>query len=257
MTSSDPKIFYDSLAEFYDLIFEDWNVSMQRQGQAIAELIARLLPDAPPPIRVLDAAAGIGTQSLPLAQLGFDVTCRDLSAEAISRLQREASARGVSIQVGTADMRGIHESVSTSFDVAIAFDNSLAHLLTDGDILTAFQAIFQTLRPGGVCLFSVRDYDRVNRGTETVHAYGVRWRGGVRHVPIQVWRWVDHTHYDATFHVVVEDEVPVVHSMTTRFHAFSVSRLLELLVEAGFVDCTRIDETVYQPIVSARRPGAG
>lgn len=248
-----PNTFYDNLAEFYDLIFEDWNVSMQRQGDAIAELIGRLLPDATFPIRVLDAAAGIGTQSLPLAKLGFDLTCRDLSAQAIARLQREAQLRGLSIDAGVADMRSVDASVTGAFDVSLAFDNSLAHLLTDTDLLSAFQAILRTLRPGGLCLFSVRDYEHLSRGTETLHAYGVRWRDGVRHLPLQVWRWVSDAHYDATFHVVVETTTPTVHSMTTRFHAFSISRLLELLEAAGFEDCRRIDETVYQPIVCARR----
>lgn len=257
MTTSSSDTFYDSLAEFYDLIFEDWGASMQRQGRAIAELISRLLPDATPPIRVLDAAAGIGTQSLPLAELGFELTCRDLSAAAIARLQREARSRSLTLDAGVADMRSVDQSVSAAFDVAIAFDNSLAHLLDDTDILAAFLAIFRSLRPGGLCLFSVRDYETVTRGADAVHAYGVRWRDGMRHLPLQVWRWLGDSHYDATFHVVVEGETASVHSVTTRFHAFSVSRLLDLLAQAGFEDCRRFDETVYQPIISAKKPGSG
>jgi 2-polyprenyl-3-methyl-5-hydroxy-6-metoxy-1,4-benzoquinol methylase len=88
----EPKSFYDAFAGYYDLIFEDWEQSMQRQGAFIAELIARELPDATD-VRVLDAAAGIGTQSLPLARAGFHVASRDLSSAAIQRLSREAEAR--------------------------------------------------------------------------------------------------------------------------------------------------------------------
>jgi hypothetical protein len=122
---------------------------------------------------------------------------------------------------------------------------------------TTFQEIFTTLRPGGVCLVSVRDYDKVARGEEAVHAYGVRWRAGIRYLPVQAWRWLDHSHYDATFHVIAEGQSTTVRSMTARFHAISVARLVELLFEAGFEDATRIDETSFQPIVAARRPAAG
>jgi hypothetical protein len=34
----------------------------------------------------------------------------------------------------------------------------------------------------------------------------------------------------------------------------SVTRLLELLQQVGFVDCRRLDESVYQPVLLARRP---
>jgi SAM-dependent methyltransferase len=256
MVNLDSKAFYDDLAEFYDLIFEDWDVSMQRQGTALAGLIARLA-GSNRPLRVLDVAAGIGTQSLPLAQLGFELTCRDQSPAAIARLQREARTRNLSLDAGVADMRSVGKTVSGPFDVTIAFDNALAHLLTDADLRTTFRELFTTLRPGGVCLFSVRDYDKVARGEETVHAYGVRWRAGVRYLPVQVWRWLDHSHYDATFHVIAEGQPTTVRSMTAQFHAFSVARLLELLFEAGFEDATRVDETSYQPVVTARRPAAG
>jgi len=53
--------FYDSMADHYHLIFEDWDASMRRQGAAIAKLL-------PPPEEVgliLDVACGIGTQTWP------------------------------------------------------------------------------------------------------------------------------------------------------------------------------------------------
>ena len=58
--------FYDSMADYYHLIFEDWDASMRRQGAALAKLL-------PPPEEVgliLDVACGIGTQSLALAAIG-------------------------------------------------------------------------------------------------------------------------------------------------------------------------------------------
>ncbi len=47
----DPRAFYDDLAESYDLIFEDWEASMQRQGEAIYALFEHFLPGAVPGAR--------------------------------------------------------------------------------------------------------------------------------------------------------------------------------------------------------------
>jgi glycine/sarcosine N-methyltransferase len=67
--------FYDSMADHFHLIFEDWDASMRRQGAAIAKLLA-------PPDEaglILDAACGIGTQSLALAAIGYSVEGSDIS----------------------------------------------------------------------------------------------------------------------------------------------------------------------------------
>jgi 2-polyprenyl-3-methyl-5-hydroxy-6-metoxy-1,4-benzoquinol methylase len=183
MDMDSSRVFYDELADQYHLIFEDWEASMHRQGQAISSLFVRYLPESSNPIRVLDVAAGIGTQSLPLSRMGCQVSSRDLSSGAIARLAREAALRGLSVDAQVSDMRTVQTSVTGLFDAVIAFDNSVPHLLSDADILSAFRAFYACLRPGGVCLLSVRDYERVTPGADSVHAYGVRWREGTRHLP--------------------------------------------------------------------------
>lgn len=249
------RSFYDAFAAYYDLIFEDWERSMQRQGDFIADLIEKELSTAPG-LRVLDAAAGIGTQSLPLARRGFHVHSRDLAPAAIARLRREAEQRGLSIDASVSDMRSVDSCIPSPVDVVLAFDNSVPHLLSGAEILTAFRSFFRCLEPGGLCLLSVRDYDAV-RGQEVVHAYGARWRDGVRYLPLQAWRWLDQSRYELTLHLIVEScPEPELLTFTTEYYAVSVTRLLELLREAGFSECRRLDESIYQPVLVARRPGS-
>ena len=57
----------------------------------------------------------------------------------------------------------------------LSFDSSLPHLLTDADLLAAFREFLAVLRPGGIVLCSVRDYERIDRA-----AYGSHGRGWVR-----------------------------------------------------------------------------
>ena len=251
--------FYDELAPYYDLIFENWDASMARQGAALAPLIERELGPAAAPasLRVLDAACGIGTQALALAARGFHVTARDVSPDAIGRLRREANARGLTIDAAVADMRAVAETLAPPFDVVLAFDNSVPHLLSDADIELALRQFHSVMRPGGVLLCSVRDYDNVERGVPATFEYGERRRAGEVYRPRQEWTWESTTHYRIEF--IIEKGEPrsaptTVLRTVTRYYAVSVARLLELMARAGFVNCRRLDETMYQPILIGRPP---
>jgi hypothetical protein len=66
-------------------------------------------------------------------------------------------------------------------------DNSLPHLLTDADLLTALRQMLACLVPGGGFLMSMRDYEREERGVNLVKPYGARTENGKRYVLFQVW----------------------------------------------------------------------
>jgi glycine/sarcosine N-methyltransferase len=100
--------FYDEIAQYYDLIYSDWEGSMLRHGSAIAAMLeGRKAAET----RILDVSAGIGTQALPLAALGYEVVARDLSGGAVRRLKREAQERGLEIDTAPSDMRDVGDSV--------------------------------------------------------------------------------------------------------------------------------------------------
>src|SRR4051812_18880227 len=87
--------FYDRLAPLYDLIFPDWDASIERQAGQLAGIIQDRWGIGLGSI--LDVACGIGTQAIGLARRGFAVTASDFSAGAVCRAGAEASRRGVEI----------------------------------------------------------------------------------------------------------------------------------------------------------------
>ncbi len=249
------QAFYDDLAEYYDLIYADWDASMARHGAAIDTLLKRLLPGRNPgEVRVLDVAAGIGTQSLPLARLGYEVVARDISAGAIERLRREARGRGLAIDAATADMARVEASVRGRFEAVIAFDNAVPHLLSDELILRAFRAFRSVLRSRGVLLLSVRDYAALSADTPTVHSYGERSRGGRSYRVGQRWRWLDRARYRTT--LLLEElrsgQWETVVSTDSTYYAVSASTLLRLMGEAGFSESSVMDVDFMQPVLGAR-----
>lgn len=250
--------FYDDLADYYELIFPDWEGSMARQGAAISEVLLANRPGrSPAEFRVLDAAAGIGTQALPLATAGFEVTARDLSARAVGRLKGEADARGLRIDVGQADMRYLAASVNHRFDAVICFDNSVPHLPTDSEIRHAFVGFREVLEPGGLLLLSVRDYEQVDRSPTSVHPYGERSRGSSRFRLRQEWTWLDPSHYRTTFfvHEHAGSEWTEVVRTSAQYYAIPVHRLLGLMDEAGFTSRVVTEVPFYQPMLIGRSAG--
>ena len=63
------------------------------------------------------------------------------------------------------------------YEVVISADNSVPHLLSDDEILLAFEQFQACLRPGGGVLITVRDYQNEPRGRNIVKPYGVRVEG--------------------------------------------------------------------------------
>ncbi|KAH3744735.1 class I SAM-dependent methyltransferase [Pelomyxa schiedti] len=169
--------FYDQTAPWYDRLYQDWGASVGRQSSLIAEIgvsrswLRRATPDIAQPYgrgRILDVACGIGTQSIGLMALGFNVRGSDISPVAVQRAFSESQRLNLNPLVATdggpseqwclvADMRNAFSSHRGGYDLVIAYDNCLPHL-SEEDILVSLKQMYMCARPGGGCLVSVRDY---------------------------------------------------------------------------------------------------
>lgn len=245
--------FYDQMAPFHHLVFQDWEASIERQAEQLSGLIQERWGQEAGSI--LDVSCGIGTQSIGLARRGFAVTGSDLSPSAIERAKMEAERRGLKIHFSVCDMRQANAHHVRQFDVVISCDNSITHLLTDDDLLQALRELYACARPGGGCLLTVRDYDREERGTGIVKSYGVREQGDVRYVVFQVWDFGGQL-YDMAMYFVVDDRVSTTlttHVMKTRYNAIGTGRIMELMRAAGFTAVERLDGRFYQPVLVGNR----
>lgn len=231
--------FYDGLAGTYELLFPDWDASMARQASQLSEFI-------PTGARVLDCACGIGTQAIGLALRGYEVIGTDLSPKAASRAVVEASARGVPLPAFAADMRSL-PFADASFDVVLAADNALPHLLTSDDVLLALREMRRVLRPAGRLIISTRDYDEILRERPLSTPPSV---GPGRVVWFQLWHW-DGDQYELEMFQLHEADSWRVAVGKARYWAITRNEFTELAERAGFDYAEWLLHAYYQPLMIA------
>jgi glycine/sarcosine N-methyltransferase len=248
---------YDDFAAHYDQIFENWEASVVRQATVLGGILQH---ECGPrrPIRVLDCACGIGTQSLGLAMKGgFDIEGCDLSSGAIQRARSEALKRRLSIPFSVANMLQLTAVGQSTFDAVICIDNSLLHLENDEQLLQAAQQARAKLRAGGSFIGSIRDYDRFVVERPTAHGPSFYSDGDSRRIVFQIWDWLDDRRY--RFHLYITRSTQSgwhTFHFTSTYRAVLRSELGDILRQAGFSSVRWLlpsDSGFYQPIFIARR----
>jgi glycine/sarcosine N-methyltransferase len=242
---------YDSLAPFYHLIFQDWQAAVRRQ----AAILSKLLPSPQEAGPVLDCACGIGTQALGLAALRYQIEGTDISPREIERAQREAANLGLNISFRRDDMRTLTTSRAGRYGVVMCMDNSLPHLDSDEQILTALKAMLSRLKPNGILLLSLRDYEKLMAERPSMMPPAFFQDGEFRRFTHQVWDWTDERRY--RFHLYLTFEKAdgwKFHHVTGTYRAVTPNEVAALTKKAGFksVKILTPDETgYYQPIIKA------
>lgn len=243
----DTNQFYAGLTPLYHLIYPDWELSIQRQADMLNSVIREFWGDV---TTVLDVSCGIGTQAIGLAGLGYNVTASDLSPEEIERAKQEAVSRNLCIAFSVADMCQAHKHHASQFDVVMSCDNSIPHLLSDEDILSAFRQFHACTRPGGGCIITVRDYEQKDLSKQQIKPYGLREEKGVRWLLWQVWD-PHPPMYDVTMYFAEDRGGPecTTHVMHSTYYAVGIQRLKELMSQAGFEGVRRLDDRFFQPML--------
>jgi glycine/sarcosine N-methyltransferase len=176
---------FDQLAEEYDLLLDNWEDDLKIQGRQLDCLFRRY---APAPIAsVLDCTCGIGTQCIGLGLQGYRVTGTDISEKSVQRARREAGRFGVEIEFSQADIRHLDRTVAETFDAVISCDNSLPALLSQADVAAALDQMNRRIGTGGLCLISIRNYERIFQAKTRFHPRQIHDIDGRRVIVFDVW----------------------------------------------------------------------
>ena len=245
--------FYDNLASQYDKLFLDWQAATQEQ----AVILDRLLVDngCSKSAQILDCACGIGTQAIGLAALGYHITASDINEGALAQARERAEKNHVQISFVTADFCALSESFTEQFDVVIAMDNALPHMLSHHALESAIKSITNQIADGGMFIASIRDYDALLMSKPPYSPPYIHKTAGGQRVSFQTWHWED-DRYKLIQYILDDGDTLQISKFECEYRATRREELTGLLMENG---CSSVawlfpEETgFYQPIVIARK----
>ena len=247
------QTFYDDMATRYDKLFLDWETESDEQAVILDRLFKGRGFDRS--ARILDCACGIGTQAIGLARLGYDVTASDISDAELREAKSRAAQRGASLRFEHADFRALADTFTETFDIVIAMDNALPHMLTAADLDAAAASIVARLAPGGIFVASIRDYDALLQTKPPYSPPYIHNTADGQRVSFQTWDWSGES-YRLTQYIIEDENELRVSRFDCEYRAVRREELTELLLAQGCREvCWKFPEETgfYQPIVVARR----
>lgn len=245
--------FYDSLAAHYDKLFLDWQSATEEQAEILRKIFERFGFDRS--ASILDCACGIGTQAIGLAAIGCDVTASDISDAELAEAKKRAKNANVSIRFARADFRALSEVFAEQFDIVIAMDNALPHMLTGEDLGKAVASIVGRIRENGIFVGSIRDYDALLRDKPPYSPPYIHETELGRRVSFQTWAWRGDC-YRLTQYIIDDERSLEVNKFECEYRATRRDELTALFRACGCreVEWLFPEETgFYQPIVAARK----
>ena len=245
--------FYDNMASQYDKLFLDWEATTHEQAEILERIISEhgLDRDA----RVLDCACGIGTQAIGLAALGYDVTGSDISDGELAEARARAEKNNVRIRFEHVDFRTLSDVFDGDFDVVMAMDNALPHMLTSEDLASAIGSIVRQVRPGGIFIASIRDYDELLEKKPPYSPPYIHKTAEGQRVSFQTWEW-EGENYHLVQYIIDDEEMLQISKFECEYRAVRKRELTDLFLANGFSGVswkTPEESAFYQPIVVARR----
>lgn len=255
---ADPVVdFYDRMSlEYHHNMGFDWEEAMREEGA----ILHRFLTDqtgGQSPLSILDCTCGIGTQSLGLALQGHRVHASDLSPVSVDCARQEAADFGAHLDFSVADVRDLCAVISDRFDAVISCDNAIAHCLSDDDLAAALASMKTRLKPEGLLLLSLRDYDELVKDRPRFTSQHVQDRPDGRRVVFQLRDWADDgRQYRAHQFLIKEnsDGYGLKHFETVH-RALLRDELMAAMGAAGYADIRwhlPEESGYYQPVVTAR-----
>ena len=249
--------FYDSMASQYDKFYLDWQAATHEEARFLSGIVQEYGFDRT--ARILDCACGIGTQAIGLAALGYSVTASDISAGEIEEAKRRAEENHVTLTLKQADFCALSDAFTEQFDIVIAMDNALPHMLSHAALEKAVNSIAGRIRPPGEAgghLCCQHPGLRPHAAGKPAHSapYVHKTEKGQR-VLFQTWDWAGEN-YSFIQYIIDDEEALQISKFECEYRATRRDELTGLLLAAG---CSKVtwkfpEETgFYQPIVIAEK----
>lgn len=247
------QTFYDNMASQYVKLFLDWNAATHEQAAILDRIFRKNGFDQS--ASVLDCACGIGTQSVGLAALGYQMTASDISEAELTEAAKRAAKNKVSIRFEQADFCALADTFREFFDIIICMDNALPHMLSREDLASAIGSITDRMKEDGIFVASIRDYDALLESKPPYSPPYIHKTDRGQRVSFQTWTWKG-DHYKLIQYIIDDGEMLQASKFECEYRATPRAEITDLLIAGGCSEVNWLfpEETgFYQPIVVAKK----
>lgn len=135
---------------------------------------------------LLDVSIGSGCVTLPLAELGVELSGSDLSQPMLDNCRKKARDRGYAVDLRHSDFRDLSCWQGKSFGCVGSTGNSLAYV-TNSEVRDTLDRMDALVADGGYLYFDTRNWDRILETHQRFYFYNPFFSGKTRVNMLQVW----------------------------------------------------------------------
>lgn len=251
--------FYTQLSAAKEQLDPAWEAeTWQEQIIEERELLTKALGE-PAGRRVLDCSCGSGGQTIPLAQLGWQVTATDITPASLTQAMEHARALKLDIAFQACDMSELGQHFQHEFDCVLSC-MAIDQILDDDALAAALRGMWQSLKDGGVCYLRVRDFDHILAVQPHYEVKEERMTPAGQVLRLEDWVFESEEHLICIW-ILLQKKPSYwkTQAFAWRRRALRKLELEQRLVAAGFSDVTFLSQpSPWHPYeVLARKPALG
>ena len=217
-------------ADIYDLIESDQRTDTIRKDWK--EFLGRREI-----CKMLDVSIGTGGMTLPLQELGIEISGSDLSEAMLARCKMKAAAKGNPVELKCCDFRDLSCWKGREFDCVVSTGNALGYV-NNSDVLLTLEKMDSLVKPGGFLCFDSRNWEMIQREKQRFYFYRPFFRDGNRVNLVQVW---DHNADGSiTFNLLYsfekDNNIFQREIFEEHYHPFGINLVLDKMKKMGYTD---------------------
>jgi glycine/sarcosine N-methyltransferase len=219
--------FYEGFSRRFDRLME-WKRRRRKEEPFFRSIL-------PGDVRsILDCHCGTGFHCAMLVSMGYEIEGVDASPHMLEVARQNLAARGLDVPLSLGDVKELQPR--RSYDCVLSMGNSLPHEFGDDNLLRSLQRMHDALRPRGLCIIHIENFDRLYRDGERFipSSYSHTKRGAETFIFA-----IDYFEDLVVFNilsVIEESGLRQFNVDVVKYNPVSVSKMSALMAQAGFRD---------------------
>lgn len=217
-------------ADIYDLFENDerFNAYKRHWERVLRDTGVRSL---------LDVSIGSGCVTLPLAELGVELSGSDLSDAMLDNCRKKAERLGYHPALHRSDFRDLQCWSGQKFDCVASTGNSLPYV-SNGEVPDVLARMDSLVAEGGYLYLDTRNWDRILRERQRFYLYNPFFDGETRVNLVQAWDYA--ADGSMTFNLLYtferDNRIFQKEIFEEHYHPLPRRLLLDKLAELGYRD---------------------